>query len=579
MPANDPHFTPSAATAPLPQRRLRVCLLNPTHTAIGSRIPDDHLPPLGLLSVGGPLVDDGFAVRLVDADRQGLNAQQAVAAVLAEPVDVVMMGHSGSSSAHVTVVNLALRLKRLHPKLLIVYGGVHPTYHWREVIAQCDAIDFVVRGEGERTTRELMRALDTGGDWRRLRGIAWREARGPVASAQAPLLENLDEWRVGWELIDHAEYSYWGGLRAVVVQFSRGCPYQCNYCGQRGFWTRWRHRDPVRFAAELARLHREHGVQLINFADELPTGSRKAWLAFLEALIAQNVPLTLVGSTRAGDIVRDADILHLYKRAGVIRFLLGIESYREATLNAIRKGTTASEDREAIRLLRQHGILSMATCVVGFDEQRDADFVRTWRHLVAYDPDQIQTLYATPHRWTPFYDTVTERRVIEPDTRKWDYKHQVLQTPGVPAWRVFAWVKFIEVAVQLRPKALWRTWFNRDPDQAHAMRWYTAMGRRVWFHDLAEFLFRRRHLARPPTLADYAGPSMAQEEYAMAVPRRAGGGRLQVLPARLEPTTHDVARKVFLKIDNAANMDIMRSHAVRVASSRRSLGQGPAHPG
>ncbi|WP_205964258.1 B12-binding domain-containing radical SAM protein [Ramlibacter agri] len=505
-----------------PRRHLRICLLNPTHTAIGSRIPSDHLPPLGLLAVGGPLLDDGFAVRLVDADRAGLDARQTLVAVLAEPVDVVMMGHSGSSSAHRTVLNLALRLKRLHPRLIIVCGGVHPTYHWQETLAQCKAIDFVVRGEGERTTRDLLRLLDAGADWRQLPGIAWREADGPAASAKATMLECLDDWRVGWELIAHENYSYWGGMRAVVVQFSRGCPYLCSYCGQRGFWTRWRHRDPARFAAELARLHREHGVQLINFADELPTGSRKAWRAFLEALIAQNVPLTLVGSTRAGDIVRDADILHLYKRAGVIRFLLGIESYSQATLAAIRKGATQSEDREAIRLLRQHGILSMASCVVGFDERSDADFLRTLRHLRDYDPDQIQTLYATPHRWTPFYGEVARRRVLEPDTRKWDYKHQVLETPGVPAWRVFAWVKFIEVAVQLRPKALWRTFFNRDPDQAHAMRWYTAIGRKVWFHELAEFLFRRRHFQAPPALEDLAGSSMADEEESMAVGRARG---------------------------------------------------------
>jgi anaerobic magnesium-protoporphyrin IX monomethyl ester cyclase len=500
-------------------RRLRVCLLNPTHTAIGSRIPDDHLPPLGLLAVGGPLLDDGFAVRLVDADRLGLSAQQTVAAVLAEPVHVVMMGHSGSSSANLTLLNLALRLKRLRPGLVIVCGGVHPTYHWRDVLAQCPAIDFVVRGEGERTTRDLLRLLEAGEDWRRLPGIAWCEAGDPAASTSAPVLECLDDWRVGWELISHADYSYWGGLRAVVVQFSRGCPYLCNYCGQRGFWTRWRHRDPVRFAKELARLYRQHGVRLINFADELPTGSRKAWRAFLEALIAEDVPLTLVGSTRAGDIVRDADILHLYKRAGVIRFLLGIESYDESTLAAIRKGTTASEDREAIRLLRRHGILSMATCVLGFDEKGDADFFRTLRHLLDYDPDQIQTLYATPHRWTPFYDTVAHRRVLEPDLRKWDYKHQVLQTPGVPAWRVFAWVKFIELAVQLRPTALRRTFFNSDPEQRHAMRWYAAMGRRVWFHEVAEFLFRRRHFKMPPKLEAFAGKSLASEEYAMVLPR------------------------------------------------------------
>ncbi|EHP92862.1 Radical SAM domain protein [Methylorubrum extorquens DSM 13060] len=96
-------------------------------------------------------------------------------------------------------------------------------------------------------------------------------------TAPARLIRDLDAYRIGWELIDHARYSYWGGLRAVVVQFSRGCPHPCTYCGQRGFWTRWRHRDPVRFAAELARLHREHGVRVINFADENPTVSKKVW--------------------------------------------------------------------------------------------------------------------------------------------------------------------------------------------------------------------------------------------------------------------------------------------------------------
>jgi hypothetical protein len=142
----------------------------------------------------------------------------------------------------------------------------------------------------------------------------------------------------------------------------------------------------VLFAAELGRLHREHGVQVINFADELPTGSRKAWKAFLEALVAEDVQLTLVGSTRAGDIVRDADLLPLYKRAGVIRFLLGIESYSQATLAAIRKGADIDEDREAIRLMRQHGIVSMATYVMGFEEETDRDYWNSLRHLLRYDP-------------------------------------------------------------------------------------------------------------------------------------------------------------------------------------------------
>src|SRR5207248_2207264 len=114
-----------------------------------------------------------------------------------------------------------------------------------------------------------------------------------------------------------------------------------------------------KFAAEIARLHREHGVEVFNFADENPTSNRQVWHAFLDALIAENVPIIIVGSTRADDIVRDADILHLYKKAGVARFLMGMENYDEATLRKIRKGGSTMKDREAIRLLRKHDILSM----------------------------------------------------------------------------------------------------------------------------------------------------------------------------------------------------------------------------
>ena len=56
-----------------------------------------------------------------------------------------------------------------------------------------------------------------------------------LANPPAPVISDLDAYRVGWELIDHSRYTYWGNRRAVVVQFSRGCPHHCNYCGQREF--------------------------------------------------------------------------------------------------------------------------------------------------------------------------------------------------------------------------------------------------------------------------------------------------------------------------------------------------------
>lgn len=497
-----------------------VLLINPPHTAIGSRIPREQLPPLGLLSVGGPLLDAGFRVRLLDAEFGPMPLDAIVREALAGAPDIVMMGHSGSTSAHGTIMRIAACLKAARPGLPIVYGGVYPTYHWEDILRAHPQVDYIVRGEGERTATELLKALRDGVDPAAVDGVAYRLDGIPSGTAPAGMIRDLDDYRIGWELIDHSRYSYWGGMRAVVVQFSRGCPYLCSYCGQRGFWTRWRHRDPVKFAKELARLKREHGVELINFADELPTGSRKAWKAFLEALIAEDVGLTLVGSTRAGDIVRDADILHLYKQAGVVRFLLGIESYDEAMLETIRKGASVSEDRQAIQLLRRHGIISMATYVVGFEEETDRDYWRSLRHLLDYDPDQVQMLYVTPHRWTPYFETVEERRVIETDSSKWDYKHQVLETRRVPPWRILLWVKSIEVIMQLRPKAILRVLLGKDRHVRRGMRWYTRMGRRVWFHEIAEFAFSKRLKNSTLTLRRFWGASLADREESMVKRKR-----------------------------------------------------------
>lgn len=496
---------------------MRILLINPPHPAIGSRIPHEHLPPLGLLSIGGPLIDAGHQVKLLDAEFGPMPRHLIVQQARAYAPDAILLGHSGSTSGHPAASLLTRALRAALPDARIVYGGVFPTYHWREILADEPQINVIVRGEGEQTVVQLMHALETGADLDGIPGIAVRRNGTPWATPAARIIRDLDACRIGWELIDFSRYSYWGDKRAVVVQFSRGCPHHCSYCGQRGFWTQFRHRDPQRFAAELAWLHREHGVEVINLADENPTADRKAWRELLEAIIAQGIHLTMVGSTRADDIVRDADILHLYKEAGVARFLLGIENYDEATLVKIRKGGSVQKDRQAIQLLRQHNIISMATYVVGFEEETDRDYLRSLRQLLLYDPDQIQLLYVTPHRWTPAFADMHNRTVIQPDASKWDYKHQVLGTRHMPPWRVLLWVKCIEAVMQMRPRALLRVLANREHSFRDAMRWYYRIGRRVWPYEIWNFLFCDRHEAAGPTLQAFWGTAQDHEQQAMSL--------------------------------------------------------------
>ena len=148
--------------------------------------------------------------------------------------------------------------------------------------------------------------------------------------------------------------------------------------------------------------------------------------------------------------------------------------------------------------MRQHGILSMATWVVGFEEERDRDYWRGLRQLLAYDPDQIQMLYVTPHRWTPYF-----RIAARPPRDPARPAPLGLQAPGagdalVPPWRVILWVKLTEAILQGRPKAFWRTFLQRDRGLRHAMHWYSRMGKRVWPYEIKNFLFRDRRTEHGP---------------------------------------------------------------------------------
>jgi anaerobic magnesium-protoporphyrin IX monomethyl ester cyclase len=491
---------------------MRVLLLNPPHPAVSSRCHEGQMPPLGLLAVGGPALDAGHGVRLIDAELGPLSMQEIVRAATAWAPDAILMGHSGSTSAHPVIVRIARALKAMMPRVQIVYGGVYPSYHAADVIVAHPEIDVIVRGEGEAMTPLLLAALESGTPLSSIRGIAYREGGVPCLTPPAEPIRNLDAFRVGWELIDDWDrYQYWGAGRAAVVQFSRGCPHHCTYCGQRGFWTRWRHRDPALAAGEIGWLHHTHGVRFVDLADENPTSSQQLWREFLEALIAQRVSVQLVATIRASDIVRDADILHLYKKAGFSRILMGVETTNAQTQARIRKGATTDTDREAVRLLRRHDILSQVAHVVGFEEERDRDLLRGLRQLLSYDPDMINAMYVTPHRWTAFYGESAGRRVVEPDQSRWDYRHQVLAT-GIPYWRVFLWVKLTEVVMQLRPRALWRVLTHRDRGLRKALRWCYGVGRNAWLFEVREFLFRGQRRPVDLTLAEFWGTAQEEEE-------------------------------------------------------------------
>ena len=90
--------------------------------------------------------------------------------------DFVLIGHSGSTSAHPTALLIARMIKERDPATIIIYGGVFPTYHWRDILAATEPpFDFIVRGEGEATVVALVEALEMHQPPASVAGIAFRD--------------------------------------------------------------------------------------------------------------------------------------------------------------------------------------------------------------------------------------------------------------------------------------------------------------------------------------------------------------------------------------------------------------------
>lgn len=278
------------------------------------------------------------------------------------------------------------------------------------------AVDVVVRDEGEETARLLAAALAAGA--RRLehvRGITWRDGERIVSNPPQPPIEDLDAYRPGWELVDWEPYRLFGLGRAAGMQFSRGCTLRCTYCGQWGFWRRWRHRSVENFVAQLELLATKYGVRVVWLADENFAADRDAALRVIEAIVERDLGLSLNLNMTAADVVRDADLMPLYKRAGVDNIVLGIESLEDSTVSRVGKNNPIHVSGEAVEILRRSCIVSVVNVIYGLEQEDLRTVWRTFRRLCRLDPDVLNAVYLTPHAWTALGREVRPAQVIEPD--------------------------------------------------------------------------------------------------------------------------------------------------------------------
>jgi anaerobic magnesium-protoporphyrin IX monomethyl ester cyclase len=470
----------------------RIVLINPARHFIANEHGLGYLIPLGLVGIGGPLIDAGFTVKLIDHDSYGWSYQRLIKEVSSFKADYILLGHSGSTAAHKTALKTIRAVHKELPHVRVVYGGVYPSYADRAVMSECEEIDVVVRGEGEQTIVGLIRTWEQTNDLSYVDGVTWRNGDEIVANRSRTPIKNLDEYRPGWELVDWSRYSMFGFKSAAGLQFSRGCTLTCTYCGQWMFWKKWRHRSPENVVEQLKILADQYGVKIVWFADENFAADRDVAKGILELIIEADLGLSLNLNMTAADVVRDADLMSLYKDAGVDYIVMGIETLKDSVVTNIRKNNPFEISKEAVRLLRENNIISLTNIIYGLEEESWKTIFEKCKGLLELDSDILNAMYLTPHFWTAQGKATRAHNVIQTDLDKWSYRNQVLATRYLKPFELFFGVKLTEVLFHLRPKALKRLLVGKDKRYLQIMRASIWIGIRVVLAEIFEFLFQTK---------------------------------------------------------------------------------------
>ncbi|MEO0563734.1 MAG: magnesium-protoporphyrin IX monomethyl ester anaerobic oxidative cyclase, partial [Chloroflexota bacterium] len=386
---------------------MRILMIQPNYHAGGAEIAGNW-PPSWVAYIGGALKQAGFDnIRFLDAMTDDLD-DDVVRRFIRENQPDVVMATAITPMIYKAQRTLEIAREEL-PDCRTILGGVHPTFMYGQVLSEAPWIDYIVRGEGERIIVNLMRVIADSTDLTEranVRGIAYIGEDGQtVATPAEPPIKDIDSISPDWSLLEWDKYIYIPlGVRLAVPNFARGCPYTCRFCSQWKFWRDYRVRDPKKFVDEIEVLVKEHNVGFFILADEEPTIHRRKFIAMCEELIARDLNVYWGINTRVTDIMRNEEYLPLFRKAGLVHISLGTESATQYGLDTFRKETTIEENRRAIQLIKDAGMVAEAQFIMGMDHETPDTIEETFQMAMDWAPDMANWTMYTPWPFAELFE-------------------------------------------------------------------------------------------------------------------------------------------------------------------------------
>lgn len=367
-------------------------------------------PNLGFIYIAGELEKAGFEVVIYDAMSKFHTYDQIRETMISVKPDFV------GSTAITATINDAIKVlamaKEEFPQATTFMGGVHPTFCYEEILSgNPETIDYCILGEGEITTPELLKAHTTGSDLSAVQGIAYRSNGKIITTQMRPFIEDLDSITPAWHLATWEDYPLYfiDNSTVAIVSSSRGCKYTCAFCSQHKFWQgSYRERDPHKFVAEIEYLNETYGINVFFISDEYPTYNRKRWEKILELLIEKDLGIHILMETCVQDILRDHDIMHRYRQAGILFIYVGVEATSDKRLAEFKKETKFEDSKKALKIIQDAGMIVESSLILGIPSETHESIKEILQLAREYDADFMHFLLLAPWPYADMYEDLKD---------------------------------------------------------------------------------------------------------------------------------------------------------------------------
>ena len=341
---------------------MKVLLIS--HPSTSAQKPD--FPPIGVAYLGSVVRDKGHDILLVDGGLTGAE-------------DIIKQARDfGPDVAGVTcwtinrgsVWSLCNIFEKELPEVFLVLGGPHASLYPEHIFQKTHA-RAVVFGEGEETLCELLEVLEDKGDLAGVRGLAYRDKDGRICRTEPRLqIEDLDSipfpYYEAFKDFNFQNYNGFVGLPrpTAAVITSRGCVFDCAYCGSVNFWgKKWRRRSAQNVLDELEHLVRDMGARSIYmFDDNFPVNKKRA-MDICQGIIERKLDIQWACCSHVKMV--NEELLKVMKQSGCVSIDFGVESGSDTILRNINKNQTRKDIEKAFALVHQAGIKPRAYLMVG----------------------------------------------------------------------------------------------------------------------------------------------------------------------------------------------------------------------